>query len=250
MFNKNDELLIFGKGFNYSEDGPGNRLVYHLKGCNIRCPWCSNPDGLNSSKSEKGISIDTLLDEIRSCVPMFFDGGGVTFTGGEVLCQAGAVKNILSELQKIGIHTAIETNASLPSLKELFPFIDYLIADFKHPDENKLKQVVGAPLSVIKDNLKTRAKSQKPMLVRVTLVHGFNDDDDALKGFADFFTELTALGNKEYPKFELLRYHEYGKEKWEKSGLKYTVNDGFISDKRYIEIKDFLRACGIETINT
>lgn len=37
-------MQIFQKGFNYSQDGPGNRLVYHLTGCNMRCPWCSNPE--------------------------------------------------------------------------------------------------------------------------------------------------------------------------------------------------------------
>jgi len=27
-------------------DGPGQRLVYYLKGCNMRCLWCANPEGL------------------------------------------------------------------------------------------------------------------------------------------------------------------------------------------------------------
>ncbi len=40
------ELWYFQKGFNFSQDGPGNRLVYHLCGCNLRCPWCSNPEGM------------------------------------------------------------------------------------------------------------------------------------------------------------------------------------------------------------
>ena len=35
-------IKYFQKGFNYSQDGPGNRLVYHLHGCNLRCPFCQN----------------------------------------------------------------------------------------------------------------------------------------------------------------------------------------------------------------
>ncbi|OQA49094.1 MAG: Pyruvate formate-lyase-activating enzyme [Firmicutes bacterium ADurb.Bin300] len=250
MFNKKSHLLIFGKGFNYSEDGPGNRLIYHLKGCNLHCPWCSNPDGLKSEEYEKGTPVDELLKEILSCKPMFFDGGGVTFTGGEILCQADAMENILFQLTENKIHTAVETNASLPSLKRLMPYIDYLIADFKHPNEKKLMQVVGASLLPIKDNLKTRVLSGKPLLVRVPLIHGFNDNDEALEGFTEFFRELSELGAKDSLWFELLKYHEYGREKWEKEGLPYTVKNGFISDKRYNEIMEFFRLRGIAAINT
>ena len=40
-------MRVFGKGFNFSQDGPGNRLVYHLSGCNMHCIWCSNPEGMD-----------------------------------------------------------------------------------------------------------------------------------------------------------------------------------------------------------
>jgi len=41
-----DRIKIFSKGWNFSQDGPGNRLLYHFQGCNLFCPWCSNPEGI------------------------------------------------------------------------------------------------------------------------------------------------------------------------------------------------------------
>ena len=51
------------KGFNYSQDGPGNRLVYHLQGCNLHCPWCSNPESMKTVKYG-GISVEDMAKQI------------------------------------------------------------------------------------------------------------------------------------------------------------------------------------------
>ena len=81
------KIRYFQKGFNYSQDGPGNRLVYHLQGCNWHCPWCSNPEGMDPCRAAKECDTADLIREAKSCLPMMIDGGGVTLTGGEVLLQ-------------------------------------------------------------------------------------------------------------------------------------------------------------------
>ena len=74
-------MKIFQKGFNYSQDGPGNRLVYHLLGCNMRCPWCTNPEGMSVNGDVLfEMTPQDILTEALSAKPMFFDGGGVTLT--------------------------------------------------------------------------------------------------------------------------------------------------------------------------
>lgn len=211
-------MVIFQKGFNYSQDGPGNRLVYHLKGCNMRCPWCSNPEGMRFDIG-KGIDVspEELVAEAISSKPMFFDGGGVTFTGGEATSQPDELRKVLSILKQEGINTAIETNGTYRKLNELFGLIDYLIIDFKHPSSIKHKQITGVDNSAVKENIKLAAKSKKDLLVRVPLIGGFNNDNESIKGFLEFFGNL----KNENIKIEILKYHEYGKDKWKKCGLEY-----------------------------
>ena len=41
-------MRFFSKGISYGFDGPGTRLVFYTRGCNFRCRWCANPEGLEN----------------------------------------------------------------------------------------------------------------------------------------------------------------------------------------------------------
>ena len=88
-------IEYFQKGFNYNQDGPGNRLVYHLAGCNMRCPWCSNPEGVAAGRpGNRREDVEKIAEAVIAAKPMFFDGGGLTLTGGEATVQFDAVKEV------------------------------------------------------------------------------------------------------------------------------------------------------------
>ena len=240
-------MLVLNKGFNYSQDGPGNRLVYHLKGCNLKCPWCSNPEGLDP-KSSVGYtaSVDEVFKEILRSAPMFFEGGGVTFTGGECTLQLDALLELFTLLKKEGISTAIETNGTNKNLEKLFPFLDYLIMDIKHSDESVLKAVTGADLSVIKENILKAKQNNKKLFLRIPLINTFNTDRKTIDGFLEYFKEINYDGLS----VELLKYHEYGKDKWEQNGLTYKFKDGFVSEEFRKDFEEKLKQQQIKVIRT
>ena len=238
-------LKIFQKGFNYSQDGQGNRLVYHLQGCNMKCRWCANPEGMPAGGAmirEKDKSprlsyeehpVDEVYEEILSCKPMFFDGGGVTFSGGEATMQFGALKELLKRLKEAGIHTAIETNGTHARLEELFPYVDQLIMDCKHWDEGKHLQYTGVPFSLVYENLKKAAREHPRLDIRTPLIGGVNDSPEDVEHFLNLFEELKGPNVT----FELLKYHEFGKKKWEECGWDYEM-----TEKAHVtveQIKDF-----------
>lgn len=234
-------MKILQKGFNYSQDGPGNRLVYHLQGCNFACKWCSNADSIPpENPNARDYTVEEIYDEIMRSRMMFFDGGGVTFTGGEVCMQAEELVLLLEKLKDSGIHTAVETNASYRSLREMSRYIDYLIADFKHYDDELHTKWIGASNKSVKENIEYFLASGRQIHIRIPVVHGVNDTPD---GFAEYFSRLDTSNAV----FEFLAYHEYGKDKWQGN---YEIENGFVPFEKIKEFTEKFNIRGMKTVST
>lgn len=240
-------LNVFQSGFNYSQDGPGNRLVYHLQGCNLRCPWCSNPEGL-SSEGGKPRSPEELIDEARRSRLMFFDGGGVTLTGGEVTLQFEPVKAFLTALHEEEIHTCIETNGLHPRLPEFFPVLDLLIMDVKHYDPERHRRATGLPNDITFRNIAAALDAGQETALRIPLIGGFNASEEDAEQFAERLKGLHVPGRMTV---ELLPYHEFGKSKYEKLNLPYTMTETAKVSKEAVQrFARILTDAGIEIIHT
>ena len=242
-------IRYFQKGFNYGQDGPGNRLVFHLQGCNMACPWCANPEGL-ISRGGQTISATALVTEIISCKSLFFDGGGVTFTGGEATLQFEELQKVLVALRQEEIHTAMETNGTHPDLEKLFPLLDLLILDCKQIDSLLHEQVTGLSNQMILNNIKKAAALHPQVWVRIPLIQGFNTTAEDLQRFLTFAKQVLTLQNRNQISFEFLPYHEYGKVKWEVSGKPYTIKDGFVSKETLTSFQQAFQEQNIPLIQT
>lgn len=233
-------MKIFFKGFNYSQDGPGNRLVFHLQGCNMKCPWCSNPEGMKFEGGEE-YSVEEVIKEALSCRPMFFSGGGVTFTGGEATMQYSELSEALSLLREAGIHTAIETNGSSPKLREIEENVDYLIMDFKNYDPERYLAFTGVKIDELLANYEYLSKKRTQLHIRIPLINGVNTDEP------DKFASYLASVYHKNTVFEFLPYHEYGKAKWKSE---YKIKNGFISEDQINNHKLAFKKYGLTVIET
>jgi len=178
-------MRIFFKGFNYSQDGPGNRLVYHLQGCNMRCPWCSNPEGMSFDGGTEH-SVEDIARECLRSRAMFFSGGGVTFTGGECTVQYKELAEVLKQLQAADIHTAIETNGTSPHLPKIQEHVDYLIMDFKHYDKDAFFNHTGVKIDNLLKNYEYLCGIGRQLHVRIPLINHVNADSS--DGFAKYLS--------------------------------------------------------------
>ncbi len=234
-------LKILQKGFNFSQDGPGNRLVYHLQGCNFACKWCSNADSIPfENPNAKDCSADEIFDEIIRSRMMFFDGGGVTFTGGEACVQSDELIPLLKRLKENSIHTCIETNGSFSALREVAEYIDYLIVDFKHYDDEKHKFWVGKSNAEVKENIECFLKNGRQIHIRIPVIRNVND---APEGFAEYLSQFDTSNAV----FEFLAYHEYGKDKWKG---KYQIENGFVSNETIKKFTEIFKNYGLQTVVT
>ncbi len=240
-------MRIFQKGFNFSQDGPGNRLVYHLQGCNLRCPWCSNPEGLCRDGGTE-YTVEQLVEEVLRSRMMFFDGGGVTLTGGEVTMQLQEVTEFLQRLKQEQIHTCIETNGICKDLPKLFPLLDLLIMDIKHYDPAVHQSVTGLPNHLTVAAISAAVAQNQPLALRIPLIGGFNASEEDARGFADL---LTSLHVQDHATLELLPYHEYGKDKYQSLGMPYTMTEqAKISKEQLRTFTGILEEAGLQLIHT
>ncbi len=209
-------------------DGIGLRTVVYLKGCPLRCAWCSTPES-QSKKIENGygriMSADEVMEEIeKDAIFYFHSGGGVTISGGEALVQADFTREILQKSKYIGINTALETSFCVPysEIKKVAPFVDTLFVDIKIFTSALHKKWTGLGNEQILENIR-RFLIEFPsceVRIRIPVIPGINMDMTELLMSACFIADLDR-----FVPLELLPYHRYGMLTYRKLGLDYPLGD-------------------------
>lgn len=211
-------------------DGDGYRTVVFLKGCPLRCLWCSTPESQRFEIEEaagkrygKLMSVEDVLREVRKDIPFYFhSGGGLTLSGGELLAQPEFSLYLLKQARWEGIQTAVETSFFAPweSIEPILACTDLAFVDMKAGSAALHEKCCGAGNERILENLLRTNELEQPLrlVIRIPIIPGVNDSREELAGIGAFCARLTHL-----EKVQLLPYHRLGTATYEKLGRPYTL---------------------------
>ena len=213
-------------------DGEGYRTVVFLKGCPLRCQWCSTPESQNFQIEEAGgtvygrvMTVEEVLREVRKDIPFYFhSGGGMTISGGELLCQADFTRCLLRRARWEAIDTAIETTlyGDWSAAEPILRCCDTVFVDLKFVDEGKHKEYCGVSNRRILENIKKAGslEADYKLILRTPLIPGINDSEEELERIGQFCGQLPHLDH-----LQLLPYHRLGSDTYRKLGRPYLLKD-------------------------
>ncbi|HZW81865.1 MAG TPA: glycyl-radical enzyme activating protein [Candidatus Deferrimicrobium sp.] len=146
--------------------------------------------------------------------------GGVTFTGGEPLLQAGFLRELLEGCKEREIHIAVETTGFAPQekIQELVPLVDLWLYDLKLIDDQCHRQATGVSNKLILENLEFLARQHCKVIVRIPLIPGINDNEENIAASGEFISSLLHI-----KEVHLLPYHKAGTEKYRRLQRRYEL---------------------------
>ena len=203
-------------------DGPGVRVVGWTTGCQFRCLYCHNPDTWTMSNGIP-VTLTRAIEELRKYRHgLKVMSGGFTLSGGEPLMQDRFAVKLFTAAQKMGIHTALDTNGILGDRltdREL-ETINLVLLDIKAWDPERHRHLTGMDNAPVLDFARRLAAHKRPVWVRFVLVPGLTDDQEDITGIAKF---AARLGNVE--RVDVLPFHQMGRFKWKELKLDYTLEN-------------------------
>ena len=255
-----DYLNVTGRIFDIQKfsvhDGPGIRTIVFLKGCALRCRWCCNPE---SQKSEiqtmiqngkekvvgRDVSVEEVMKTVKQDMPYYRrSGGGLTLSGGEMLCQSEFAYALLRTAKENAINTAVETTgfAKWETIEKLLPYIDTVLMDIKHTDSLKHKEFTTQSNELILENARKIAENAKKLIIRVPVIPTFNDTESEIASIAKFAASLKGVDE-----INLLPYHSFGRDKYEGLGRQYMMGDlSSPTDEKMQKLKAVAESYGLK----
>lgn len=217
-------------------DGPGIRMVVFLKGCQLRCLYCHNPETWDRIHAKEMTSDEIVLKAKNNM--SYYKNGGITFSGGEPLLQPDFLIDCLKKCKDLGIHTAIDTAGhGIGKYEEILNYTDLVILDIKALTDETNEKMTGKNLTEINKFIATIKEMNKTLWIRQVVVPGINDNIEYMQSLKKYLKQFKTI-----EKIELLPYHLYGVEKYKKLNIPYRL-EGVkpLTDEDMIPLMEILK---------
>ena len=193
----------------------------------IKCGACANecPTGALEMRGESVTAQEVLTRVLRDKAFYVESGGGVTFSGGEVLMQFDFLLESVRLAKENGLHVCIDTSGWGGRAHELVGHADLFLWDIKHTDEAMHKTLTGVDLAPILDSLRKVDALGGTTRLRCPIIPGINDTMQHMEAIAGI---ANALHNVQG--IDLVPYHALGTAKTAALGLPVQEYDKLSSE--------------------
>lgn len=179
------------------------------------------------------VGADELVSRITKNIAILnMSGGGVTFSGGEPLCQADYIAECMHQLAG-KTHRALQTCGYAPreTFLRVLAECDFVLYDLKLLDNERHRHYTGVSNEQILENYRLLSSSGIGFITRIPLIPTVNDTEENLHATAKFMRKCGA------DRIELLPYNKLAGAKYLMMGREYAADfDGSIEPQTRLEI--------------
>lgn len=201
-------------------DGPGVRFVVFLKGCNLRCAYCHNPDtwdfdgAINYTAKE-------IVDKALRCKEYFGEKGGITISGGEPLLQAEFAREVFALSKSSNINTCLDTAGTVlnDEVKALLDVTDRVLLDIKFTSDEEYKQYTGSCIKAPLEFLEYLNEKAIPTTLRQVIIPTINDTKENVLALKEI-----AKAHPCVDKIELLPFRKICQVKYDKMEIPFPLS--------------------------
>jgi pyruvate formate lyase activating enzyme len=179
-------------------DGPGNRFVVFLQGCNFDCAACHNPQTIPGHGGVEGHhpehrTVHDLLADIRRAAPFI---SGVTVSGGEATQQPNFLHDLFAAIKRddelAGLTCMVDSNGGceLEVWDRLAPLMDGAMVDLKNLDDDVHRAMTGQSNRQVLASIEHLQHIGQLYEVRLLLVAGVNDDPEVVRRTGEYLASV------------------------------------------------------------
>lgn len=205
------------------------------KACTF-CGKCENfcPAGVREIVGRE-YTVKELTKELMKD-QMFYEesGGGVTFSGGEVMSMdMDFILAMAKELKRQDVTLTIDTCGYVPyeRFEKILPYVNTFLYDVKVMDPELHKKYMGTDNKLILENLIRLSQDGARIYIRIPTIKEVNGNEENMKETIAFLKEhdIHPAG------VNLLPYHDTGSGKYAKLDMEYKGTDLHAPDKEEME---------------